>query len=446
MLKRRIQESIYNWIENRRNALLVDGARQVGKTFIIRECAKEKSISFAEFNLIKMKGLSSGLAGISTTRDLVALLSLFSKNKLDKGTFIFIDEVQECPEFVTNIKFLVDEGYFRYILSGSLLGVTLHGISSEPVGYLDTLTMYPLDFEEFLQVYNFGEETKKTLKESYESGSPINEALHKKMMSIFRTYLLVGGMPEAVDSFQSNGNLETVTQIHENIIIQYKKDIAKYEKEEKKLMLGRIYDLIPAELNSQSRRFNYQSIKKGIRSEKVEESFLWLENAGVAIATYNAKEPVYPLLISMESTLFKLFLSDVGLLTTMYGRDTKIKIFNNEEELNLGAIYENVVAQELKAHGFDTYYYRSKKLGELDFVVEKGGSILPIEVKSGKTYKKHSALSSVMAVQNYNFEKAYVLSNYNANKENEIYYLPIYMTMFIWKDTNKLPKLEIEGF
>ena len=446
MLKRRIQDSIYSWIENKKNALLVDGARQVGKTFIIRECAKEKNISFEEFNLIKMKGLSSGLASISTTRDLVALLSLFSKNKLEKGTLIFIDEVQECPEFVTNIKFLVDEGYFRYILSGSLLGVNLRGISSDPVGYLDTLTMYPLDFEEFLQVYNFGEETKKILEESYKNGSPINEALHEKMMSIFRTYLLVGGMPEAVASFQSNGNLETVTQIHENIIIQYKKDIAKYEKEENKLMLGRIYDLIPAELNSQSRRFNYQSIKKGIRSEKVEESFLWLENAGVAIATYNAKEPVYPLLISMESTLFKFFLSDVGLLTTMYGRDTKIKIFNNEDNLNLGAVYENVVAQELKAHGFDTYYYRSKKLGELDFVVEKGGSILPIEVKSGKNYKKHSALSSVLAVQNYRFEKAYVLSNHNANKENEIYYLPIYMTMFIWKDTSKLPKLEIEGF
>ena len=318
---------------------------------------------FEEFNLIKIPQLSSGLANVSSTRDLIALLSLYSGHRLEKGTFIFIDEVQECPEFVTNIKFLVDEGYFRYILSGSLLGVRLHELSSAPVGYLDTLTMYPLDYEEFIQIFNFSTETKYALKHSFGNGIPVNEAIHERMMSFFRLYLLVGGMPEAVASFRKNENLEDVTQIHENIILQYKRDIAKYEEAEKKLMQGRIYDLIPSELNSQSRRFNYQDIKKGIRSGSTTNSFLWLENAGVAIATYNVAEPTYPLLLNKESTLLKLFLSDVGLLSTMYGRNTKIKILNNDETLNLGGVYENVVAEELKAHGFDTFYFRQKKLG-----------------------------------------------------------------------------------
>ena len=253
-------------------------------------------------------------------------------------------------------------------------------------------------------------------------------------------------MPQAVDSFRENGNLETVARIHENIILQYRKDIAKYEQDDKKLLLGRIYDLIPAELSSQSRRFNYQSLKKGIRSGSVTDSFLWLENAGVALATYNAREPVYPLLLNRESTLFKLFLSDVGMLTTMYGRDTKLRILNGNEDLNLGAVYENAVAQELRAHGFDTYYFRSKKMGELDFIIEKDGSILPIEVKSGKDYRKHSALNSAMSVRNYKFPKAYVLNNYNVSEKDNIVYLPVYMLMFIQRDDSTLPTVEINSF
>ena len=446
MLKRKIQNRIQEWITNRENALLVDGARQVGKTYIIRKCLKESASSHAEFNLIQMEGLASGLASISNTNDLIALLSLFTKNKLKKGSLIFIDEIQECPEFMTKIKFLVDEGAYRYIMSGSLLGVRLHGISSAPVGYLDTLTMYPMDFEEFLQIYNFSDTTKAVLQEAFQKRIPVNEAIHDKMMSIFRTYLLVGGMPQAVDSFRENGNLETVARIHENIILQYRKDIAKYEQDDKKLLLGRIYDLIPAELSSQSRRFNYQSLKKGIRSGSVTDSFLWLENAGVALATYNAREPVYPLLLNRESTLFKLFLSDVGMLTTMYGRDTKLRILNGNEDLNLGAVYENAVAQELRAHGFDTYYFRSKKMGELDFIIEKDGSILQIEVKSGKDYRKHSALNSAMSVRNYKFPKAYVLNNYNVSEKDNIVYLPVYMLMFIQRDDSTLPTVEINSF
>ena len=446
MLNRKIQSQIHDWMITRHNALLIDGARQVGKTYIIRECLKKMTKSHAEFNLIQMEGLSSGLSSISNTRDLIAILSLFTKNKLEKGSVIFIDEIQECPEFMTKIKFLVDEGSYRYIMSGSLLGVRLHGISSAPVGYLDTLTMYPMDFEEFLQIYNFSDTTKAVLHEAFQNRTPVNEAIHEKMMSIFRTYLLVGGMPQAVNSFRKNGNLETVASMHENIILQYRKDIAKYEQDDRKLMLGRIYDLIPAELSSQSRRFNYQSLQKGIRSGSVTDSFLWLENAGVALATYNAREPVYPLLLNRESTLFKLFLSDVGMLTTMYGRDTKLRILNCNDDLNLGAIYENVVAQELRAHGFDTYYFRSKKMGELDFIIEKDGSILPIEVKSGKDYRKHSALNSAMSVRNYKFPKAYVLNNYNVSEKDNIVYLPVYMLMFIQRDDSTLPTVEINSF
>ena len=445
MLHRKIETSIINWLKNENKALLIDGARQVGKTYIIRKVLKDEHCDYMEFNLLETPEIIGLLASCETVDDLITNLSLFSKKPFIKGkTVIFFDEIQEFKEIATKIKFWVDEGSFRFIFSGSLLGVELKNIKSAPVGYLKTITMYPMDFEEFLQIYNFTDELKESLHTSFIERKPVNEEVHGRMMKVFNTYLNVGGMPSAVKRFNQTKSLEDVLSEHEDIVVQYKKDFTRYEKEDKKPYLTQIYDLIPAELNSQTKRFNFADLKKGLRYERSEENFLWLSSAGVALPSYNVSEPTVPLLLNEKSSLFKLFLSDVGMLTSLYGRATKIQLLSNNQNINYGAIYENVVAQELKAHGFKLYYFNSRKTGELDFVIEYNGEILPIEVKSGKDYNRHSALNNVLNISNYSVKEAFVLSNYNVSVVDKITYYPIYMLMFIRNDDIKMPKIELD--
>ena len=445
MLRRKIEKSIIDWIHNDTKALLIDGARQVGKTYIIRRVLENEGCQYIEFNLLQNPDLATLLAKSDTVDDLITNLSLFTEKTFVKNhTFIFFDEIQEFKELTTKVKFWVDEGSFRYIFSGSLLGVELKNLKSAPVGYLKTLTMYPLDFEEFLQLYNFTSELRDSLYRSFTERTPVNEAVHTRMMKIFNMYLNVGGMPSAVNRFKESKNLEDVIAEHEDIVLQYKKDFTHYETEDKKPYLTQIYDLIPAELNSCNKRFNFADLKKGLRYERSEDSFLWLTNAGVALAVYNVSSPAIPLLLNEKSSLFKLFLSDVGMLTTLYGRATKQQLLLDSQDINNGALYENAVAQELKAHGFKLYYYNSKKFGELDFVIEYQGKVLPIEIKSGKNYKRHSALSNIMELSNYAIDEAFILTNYNVEVKGSLVYYPIYMLMFITNDSITLPKVELD--
>ena len=444
MLHRKIEKPIIDWIKTGKKALLIDGARQVGKTYIIRNTLESEQCDYIEFNLLKTPELSSLLEKSETVDDMITNLSLFSKKPFVKGrTFLFFDEIQEFKELTTKIKFWVDEGSFRYVFSGSLLGVELKNLKSAPVGYLKTLTMYPLDFEEFLQIYNFTDELKESLHRSFVNRTSVNETVHDRMMQIFNVYLNVGGMPSAVEHFRETRSLEDVISEHEDIVVQYKKDFTRYEKEEKKPYLTQIYDLIPAEINSSNKRFNFADIKKGLRYERSEDNFIWLASAGVALPVYNVSAPELPLLLNEKSSLFKLFLSDTGILTTLYGRATKMQLLSDNQDINHGSLYENAVAQELKAHGFKLYYYNSKKFGELDFVIEYKGKVLPIEVKSGKSYQRHSALSNIMEISNYSIEEAFVLSNYNVEVKGNLVYYPIYMLMFISDVEVKMPTIEI---
>lgn len=448
MLQRKIEKQIWNWLENDKKALLIEGARQVGKTSVIRKVLDDAKRKYVEFNLIDQPEIVGLFKNIENADDLIANLSLLTDKKLIKGeTVLFFDEIQEYKEIVTKIKFLVDEGAFRYIFSGSLLGIELKNIKSAPVGYMRTLTMYPMDFEEFLQLYNFTDELKETLRKSFEERTPINDALHEKLMQIFRMYLIVGGMPAAVKKFRETKDLEDVVAEHEDIITQYKKDFTKYETQEKRLYLTRIYDLIPAELNAKNKRFNFADLRKGLRFERSEDDFIWLEKAGVAMSAYNTSEPIVPLQLNEKSSLFKFFLSDVGLLTTMYGKATKLKILNNEEDINCGAIYENVAAQELLSHKYKLFYYNTKSQGEVDLMIEYQGNVLPIEIKSGKTYQRHSALNNLLKIENYTINQAFVFNNYNVEVKNKIVYYPIYMLMFINENEMlQMPKVEIKGF
>ena len=441
LLDRKVEEQIHNWIKNPRNALLVSGARQTGKTYSIRRCLKEEECNYIEINLIDQPDLIPVLEQSRSVNDLIINLSAATNFQFVKGeSYIFIDEIQEAKDVITRVKFWVDEGSFHYIFSGSLLGIELTNLRSAPVGYLEEIQMYPLDFEEFLKASGVQSEMIDYLKQQFEKKESVSEIVHSKMMQHFRRYLIVGGMPAAVSEYEDSGDIGKVTTLQTNIIEMYKRDFTKYEEENKKLMLISIYDSIPAQLLKQNRRFNYSDIKKGLRFERIESSFLWLVSAGVVIPTYNATEPRVALSQNKKSSLFKLYSSDVGLLTSQYGNALRTKILIGDEKVNPGGIYENAVAQELMSHGFQTYFYNSHKSGELDFIIEEDTTVIPIEVKSGKDYYLHSALTKTVENKEYEVEKAYILTNFNFSKEGKIINMPIYMTMFI-KDDTSLPIL-----
>ncbi len=432
MIERKVEQRLERFRQEDK-ALLITGARQVGKTFIIREFGKQAYQSFIEINFLENKTAASLFENARDSRDLLLRLSAIADKPLIPGqTLIFFDEVQECPEIVTAIKFLVEEGSYRYILSGSLLGVDLKDIRSVPVGYMDIVQMYPLDFEEFALANRVSPNVIDALREAFEEKRPVDAVVHERMMALFRLYLVVGGMPAAVMKYLETNNLRDVIGEQQAIIALYKKDIARYDPEEK-LYLEDIFDLIPSELNCKNKRFILKNLNENFKFSRYSNSFLWLKDAGVALPTFCVAEPTVPLRLSKSSNLFKLFLSDVGLLASMYMDHIQVKILNGEKSINFGAVYENAAAQELKAHGFDLYYFNSKKQGELDFLIERNGHVLPIEIKSGKDYTKHAALSNVLANEDYDIPEAYVFQNDNVSQTGKITYYPIYMLMFVEK-------------
>ena len=432
MIYRKIDKFIKNWIDSSsKKALLITGARQVGKTYSIRKTLKESAASFVEINFLENEAAMQLFQQTTNAKDLLRSLSVLVGKPLVKGkTVIFFDEVQCCKEIVTAIKFLVDEGSYKYIMSGSLLGVELKDIRSLPVGYLDIKTMYPLDFEEFMKANNFSDEVIEYLKNGYINLSPVDDFIHQQTMKLFHLYLIVGGMPAAVDIYLKTNNIAKVIEVQKSIIDLYKKDIAQYDPKEK-LYLDEILMLIPSEINSKNKRFVLKNLNENQKFSRYENRFLWLRDAGVALPTYCANDPALPLMLSKSRNLFKLFLNDIGLLCAMYANGLQLKILQGEININHGAIYENFVAQELSAHQFDLYYYNSKKNGEVDFMIEHNGTLLPIEVKSGKDYIRHVSMTHLLTNENYGIGKGLILQNENISVKGKAVYLPIYMTIFI---------------
>lgn len=432
MLNRKIDSYLRDYYKKTNNALLITGARQVGKTYSIREFGKSFK-SFIEINFIENPDAVGLFKNASGSADILMRLSTITNAPMIKGdTLIFFDEVQECPDIVTAIKFLVDDGSYRYILSGSLLGVELKDIRSVPVGYMGVKEMFPLDFEEFISCVGINENVIATIKESWTKRQPVDDFIHNKMMELFRLYLIIGGMPAAVSKYLESNNLQDVLAVQQEIIQLYKKDIAKYDPYNK-LYIEEIFNLIPPELNAKNKRFILKRLNENAKYERYENSFLWLKNAGVAIPVYNVEEPKVPLLLARSRNLLKLFLNDIGLLAAQYADGIQVRIIKGDKDINFGSIYENAVAQELVAHGFEPYYYNSKKRGEIDFVIENNGKVLPIEVKSGKDYVYHRALSSIMDCDEYDLPEALVLNNDNLTVKGSVSYLPVYMVMFLEK-------------
>ena len=453
MLSRKLDNFIAKHYENNKSALLLKGARQVGKTSAIRKYARKQKMNLIEINFYEDDSACGIFKGSQNAKDVLLRISAHTKKKTSlPNTMIFFDEVQKCPEVITWIKFLVDEGSCKYALSGSLLGVELKGVESVPVGYMAVKEVFPLDMEEFARCLGLSDEVLISIGEAFEKKIPVDKVVHDALMKMVHLYLVVGGMPAAVQAYIDTNDLNVVEEKQKEIIDLYKWDISQYDPN-KKLEINEIFNLIPSELDAKNKRFILKNLNEHARFSRYENSFLWLKNAGVAIPTMNIKEPTFSFKLNELRNLFKLFQNDVGLLTSQYASGIQLHLLQGEVKQNYGAIYENLVAQELYCHGFggdehELHYFNSKKQGELDFVIAQNGRVIPIEVKSGKDYERHNALTNVLANDDYNIDFAYVLTNDNLRIEDKLIYMPIYMLMFIQKSpapANQIFKFDLHN-
>lgn len=440
MLYRKIASKIESFLKSeKKRMLVVSGARQVGKSYIIREVGMRLYSNFIEVNVEEDKQSNRLFENARTVEDFMIALSTIAgaKMKDSEKTLVFIDEIQAYSHLLTLAKFLVEDGRFTYIASGSQLGIALKTTQSIPIGSIELLSMYPLDFEEFLIANGVGELLINEMRRKFEAKEALNESLHMKVMDYFRKYLLVGGMPSAVNTYLSEHNMVSVRNIHRDISLLYKNDAAKYESESlRKLKIQRIYDMVPSNLEKVKKRIVAKDIelKKGKRMADYQDEFEYLISSGITLEVQAISKPSYPLVENSGKNLLKLYMSDIGLLTGILYHNDVLPIMNDKCGVNLGSVYENVVAQELKAHGFKLYYYDNKKNGEVDFLIDSVDllSALPIEVKSGKDYYIHTALNNLLKVDEYKITNGIVFSNEAKVYNNgNVIYMPIYYVMFL---------------
>ena len=438
MLYRKIEKEIKEHLENNANTILiVEGARQVGKSFIIRKVAQELFKNYIEINFAEDKFQSKTFEQVSSVQDFYMKLSSVAGERMNEknDTIIFLDEIQEYPQFLTLLKFLNQDNKFTFIASGSLLGITLNKTTSIPLGSILIKKMYPLDFEEFIIANGFGNYAIEAIRNKFLANESLDEGMHNRMMSLFKNYLLVGGMPQAVNVFIATNNIMKVREVHASIHELYGIDAAKYDKENR-LKIQRIYSLIPSFLENKKKRVVIKDIEdiKGKRFDNYRDEFDYLIQAGVALEVKAISDPIFPLIESAAKNLLKLYFNDIGLLTNILYRNNIMAVLNEEKSVNLGSVYESVVAQELKAHNKNLFYYDNKTKGEVDYLIDDYDnlSVLPIEVKSGKDYYVHTALNHFVSNEDYRINKAIVLSNErNVIVKDKIFYMPIYYSMFL---------------
>ena len=443
MLYRKIESYIESHLQSSSNkVLIVDGARQIGKSYIIRHVGQRLYKNYIEVNMEADKLGDRVFADARTITDFYLALSVVAGDRMkDKSsTLVFIDEIQAYDHLLTLLKFLREDNRFTYIASGSLLGVTLKNTSSIPLGSIEIKHMYPMDFEEFLIANGIGELVIQTMRTYFEKRQPLSDSLHAKILDLFKKYLIVGGLPDAVNTFIEQHNIMAIRKIQEDIHALYGIDASKYEKEHSRLKIQRIYSLIPSNLENKKKRMIAKKIeeKEGKRMADYEDEFDYLISAGIALDVKAISVPSYPLVENCGKNLLKLYLNDVGILTGLFFKNNIQAIMQDMRSINLGSVYETVVAQELRAHGFDLYYYDNKKNGEVDYLIDDADhlSVIPLEIKSGKDYSIHSALDKFLKVEEYNIHQAFVLSNeQNVYQKNGITYLPIYNIMFFTPGT-----------
>lgn len=434
MITRKLDSYIAEFYRTSKNALFLTGARQVGKSYAIRKYASANFPIYLELNFYRDKELAKLVRTAKTEKEILQRIALHTHTQFKDGqTFIFFDEVQKCPEIITMIKFLVEDGRYRFALSGSLLGIELKGkkkVDSWPVGYMTEHEVFPLDLEEYVMALGVEADIIASLRDCWERKIPVDPFVHEEMMKLFHLYLITGGMPAPVQTYIDTEDFVQVEARQKEILDLYKQDIASYNPG-RELQVNEIFDLIPSELNAQNKRFIIKDMHDSARFRQYANDFLWLKQAGMALPTYNTEIPVAPLKLNEKRSLFKLFQNDVGLLSCQYASGIQLSILQGETDINFGAIYENAVAEELYAHGWALYYFNSKKQGELDFLMERDMEVIPLEVKSGKYYARHNALTNVMQNAEYGIIRSLVLCNDNIREDGKTLYAPIYMLMFI---------------
>lgn len=438
MLARNFYNNLLKWKDNKKKkAMLVTGARQIGKTSLIRRFGKERYEHFVELNFIELpKAKEIFKAGRDVESIIMGMTALLGTSLVPGKTLIFFDEIQECPDARTAIKFLVEDGRFDYIESGSLLGVTSGETYSYPVGFEEIHRMYPMDLEEFAWANGVGDDVLAYIRTCFENREPVPAAVHDAMIRLFRLYMLTGGMPAAVQELVSSHDIQKVVSQQRDILALYRLDIAKYAGQEKTRVQD-IFDRIPSQLDDKNRRFMLASINKSARYARYEDSFVWLRDAGVALPCYNVSAPTIPLQCNEQRTLFKLFMADTGLLCAAGMENVQFSIMNGDLAINMGSFLENIFAQIFAANGFKLWYFNKQKYGELDFLLQLGRKCLPVEIKSGKDYRRHAALNNVLSINEWHLNEALVFCMDNVSTDGKVTYLPWYMAMFL-----KTPQLE----
>jgi hypothetical protein len=439
-----LQRKISNYIEshlsgNDDKILIIEGARQIGKSYIIREVGKRLFQNYVEINFVEDDEGGQLFKDVHRTTDFYLKLSMLAGKELGdfSNTLIFLDEVQHYPQFLTMLKFLRQEHRFRFIASGSLLGITLRNTTSIPIGSILRKEMHQLDFEEFLWANGVGSEAIDNWRNRFLHRESLDAQSHLFLLDLFKKYLLVGGMPDAVNVYLSTHNIVKVRDVQDAIRGMYATDASKYEQDSNKtLLIRKIYDLIPSQMENKKKRIVAKDIQgvEGDRFSRYINEFEYLLSSGIAVGVSAVSNPKYPLAESVHKNLVKLYMNDVGMLTSQLYHYNLQPILSDERSINLGAVYESVVAQELKAHGFKLFYYDNRKKGEVDFLIDdyENMTILPIEVKSGRDYTIHSALTHFLQTEDYHVHSGCVLSNNIEVKEvGGIVYLPIYFVMFI---------------
>ena len=443
MLYRKITSYIEDYLKSDTDKILIlEGARQIGKSFSIREAGTRLYPNYVEINFVEDDEGDQLFKNIHKKEDFYLTLSMVAGDRLSgrDGTLVFLDEIQHYPQYLTMLKFLREDGRYRYIASGSLLGITLQDTTSIPVGSIIRKEMFQLDFEEFLIANGFGTEAIAMLRHSFENRQSLTEEHHNRMLDLFRRYLLVGGMPDAVNAYLDTHNIVRVRDVQDNIRSMYADDASKYEKEHsKKLLIRRIYEMVPSQMENKKKRIVAQEIrgKEGDRFAQYQEEFEYLVSSGISLAVHAISNPHFPLSESLQKNLLKLYLNDVGMLSGMLYHNNIRPILDDVRSINLGSVYESVVAQELRAHGHKLFYYDNRKQGEVDYLVDDytAMSAHPIEVKSGKDYTVHSALNNLLKNPDYNIQAATVISNEREiRQDGKITYMPVYLVMFMAVD------------
>ena len=432
MLKRKIISELYEWRTGITNkALLIKGARQVGKTTIVRQFAKENYENFIEINFEQTPMAKQAFEGNLDARTILINLSAMGFGPLDPGkTLIFFDEIQSCPKARTAIKFLVEDGQYDYIESGSLLGINYRDVSSYPVGFEHELDMFPLDFEEFLWACNVNENVISLLKNCYDNLQPVPAFLHQQIMEHYRQYLIVGGMPEVVSTYFANEDFNKTITNQKDILAGYRNDISKYAGKDKMLVKS-VFDAIPGQLSKQNKRFVLASIEQNASRRKYGAPTQWLADAGMAYYSFNIGSFELPFPANENLRLYKLFFVDSGLMCAMMLDNIQSKVLTGDIFVNEGALAENYLAGELTKHGISLNYYDRKSKHELDFVFPEENKITVIEVKSGKDYKKHSSQDMIQTPFADKINRRIVMSGNNLETEDGVLYLPLYMSMFL---------------